>query len=252
MLIVIPAPLLRAQATAIIGTGAALIAGAAQLHGSGAAVPSVIGTGVLAAGAAQSHGVGGVATWNPSDKSTSATLSNGNLTMTSSGGAQGARSTISRTSGKLYFEVTFTCTAIGSATSSGCGIAASTATLTSLWAGTVAWCQLSNGHIWINNVDQGAGSAIGTPASGNTFCVAVDFTNLKIWFRLNNGNWNNSGSANPSTNVGGISISLFSGVAAFVSGSVQGIANFVTDTINCGSSAFSYPVPSGYSSWAAG
>src|SRR5690606_27738602 len=54
------------------------------------------------------HAVATYATWNPSDKSSLITLSNGNLTATRSGanGNRLVRATIARSTGKEYFEVT--------------------------------------------------------------------------------------------------------------------------------------------------
>src|SRR5690242_10283612 len=46
------------------------------------------------------------ATWNPADKGTGVTLSNGNLTIVGTGVSQNfARSTIGKSSGKWYWEV---------------------------------------------------------------------------------------------------------------------------------------------------
>jgi len=51
------------------------------------------------------------ATWNPSDKASGVTLSNGNLTATTNQGANtGVRSTIGKSTGKWYWEITGTST----------------------------------------------------------------------------------------------------------------------------------------------
>lgn len=65
------------------------------------------------------------ATWNPADKAALVTLSNGNLTAESSTtNWRSARSTISKTSGKWYWEITMT-----TGTEFYVGVARSTATL---------------------------------------------------------------------------------------------------------------------------
>ena len=81
------------------------------------------------------------ATWNPADKGVNVTLSNGNLTWTNSGGAGvGVRSTISKTTGKHYWETT-----ISAGTSTLFGIALGTASI-STYAGTAGqWLYSQNG-----------------------------------------------------------------------------------------------------------
>src|SRR4029077_824676 len=107
----------------------------------------------------------------------------------------------------------------------------------------------SNGAIWVNNAN--TGSAIGVISSGNVIGVALDMTGLLIWFRIApSGNWNGSGTANPATGVGGISISACFGAqaayAAFASTGSAGNGNAVT--ANFGDSAFTGAVPAGFAS----
>lgn len=60
-----------------------------------------------------------------------------------------------------------------------------------------------SGAIWASGV--ASGTVLGAIASGDRIGVCVDsFRNL-IWFRKNNGNWNNSASASPAHRIGGIS-----------------------------------------------
>src|SRR4029077_13475902 len=63
----------------------------------------------------------------------------------------------------------------------------------------------SPGNLLVDGVIQ-TGKGIGVPVSGDVIGVAVDFTNHLAWFRRNSGNWNNDGTANPATGVGGITI----------------------------------------------
>ena len=75
--------------------------------------------------------------------------------------------------------------------------------------------------------------------------MAIDFTALRVWFRRNNGTWNNGGSADPATGVGGIDVSsLFTGVAAYPSVFLG--ATSLNFTLNVGATAFAYAIPSGF------
>ena len=65
------------------------------------------------------------ATWNPSDKDASVTLSGGNLVASSTSASWAAvRSTISKSSGKWYWE--YTVTAIGNGHTQGIGNSSAT------------------------------------------------------------------------------------------------------------------------------
>jgi hypothetical protein len=103
------------------------------------------------------------------------------------------------------------------------------------------------GSIYFNGVSQGGG--VGAPGSGGIYCLAIDLVNARAWVRLNNGIWNNSGTANPATNVGGINISgLFPTNPAFAAMTTQQILSPLA-TVNFGLSAFSFAIPSGFVAW---
>jgi hypothetical protein len=69
--------------------------------------------------------------------------------------------------------------------------------------------------------------------------------NPAVWFRLNDGEWNGSPSADPATLTGGFDISSFIGpYLPFMSGST-GFGGNLTLTLNAGASSFSYTAPSG-------
>jgi hypothetical protein len=185
-------------------------------------------------------------TWNPSDKSANVALSNGNLTAqgtTTSDG--GVRSTAARSSGKFYFEITWSSNAGGGNT--GCGIATIAAVLSSVGASAAnAALVFVSGNIYVNGSNVGSITMASAPF---TICVAVDLPNSRIWFRSGNGNWNNSGTANPATNTGGLDISaLFPTNAAYALMSVNG-ATIPTYTANFGATAFAQAVPSGFSAF---
>jgi hypothetical protein len=183
-------------------------------------------------------------TWNPSDKSANVALSNGNLTAqgtTTSDG--GVRSTAPATPSKFYFEIVWSSNAGGGDT--GCGVATSTAVLSSIGVSAVgAALVFVSGNIYVN------GSNVGSIAMGSapfTICVAVDLVNSRIWFRSGSGNWNNSGTANPSTNTGGLNIAaLFPTNPAYAVMAVNG-STVPTYTANFGGTTFAQTVPSGFS-----
>ncbi len=181
---------------------------------------------------------GGVATWNPSDKDAGITLSGGNLTTTGSGGA---RTTASVSTGKAYWEIL--CNQISGENSvSGPGYTdAATSFATSRSNGIINCVFLPNG-----NINNGSGATVGAGfANGDTLCVAVDFGAKKSWFRKNGGNWNNSGSNDPTTGVGGVSFGNTGPYFALVNGS-DGSTSY---TANFGASSFSFTMPSGFTSW---
>jgi hypothetical protein len=84
-------------------------------------------------------------------------------------------------------------------------------------------------------------------------CIAVDLDNAKIWFRVGAGNWNNNGSANPATNVGGIDliVPLLAGAAMYLVWPAIGAGTTCTLVLYQLASDFTQAVPSGYSAWGA-
>ena len=84
--------------------------------------------------------------------------------------------------------------------------------------------------------------------SGNTVCVAADFDNNRVWFRVDNGPWgdeentNNAIGSNPYSLIGGSDISEFSGLNKYVT--IMLNANSIA-TIN----ALQYMPPVGFTPW---
>lgn len=141
--------------------------------------------------------------WNPADKNVDITLTADNLiaTRTADTGAPAAavRANQGVSSGKSYFEATPT---FGGEVSAGIGSAASSLAIrvgeqASSWGAVSNGLVLNGGGLVVN---------IGSYTSGTRICVALDLVNNRLWFRKDLGIWNNSGAANPSTNVGGIVI----------------------------------------------
>lgn len=136
-------------------------------------------------------------------------LSNGNATVTSVGHREGmwARSYgCASTSEKVYAKVGFSNSTSGAANYF---LTFSAGNLGLVNGSTSTGCiQLArSGTVSIN------GTTIGTAASNSTdgaqVEVAFDRVNNRIWFKVNGGNWNNSGSADPATNTGGFDTSTF-------------------------------------------
>jgi hypothetical protein len=196
-------------------------------------------------------------TWNPFDMLFSAvTLSNFNLTATGAGSASsnvGVRGTTGRTTGKYYVE--FTVAPGGANFSSSFNTAVGALTLAgdmANWVGGGALlgtgCFAQAGHIYVNGTSGTNQISGGIWLSGDIICMALDLVNQNVWYRRNNGTWNNSGTANPATNTGGITLgTVFTSAAAYpMCGFYQpGDKN----TANFGQSAFSFAVPSGFSAW---
>ena len=125
------------------------------------------------------------ATWNPSDKSTNTTLSNGNLTAKNTAGSNaynGVRSTLSKTSGKWYWEIKLD--AMGGDGAVNFGVITSSASIAaSEVAGQWMYIIGQGGYSWCNNVESG------TPAGGAVNDVvgfAYNADNATVDFYLNN------------------------------------------------------------------
>lgn len=88
-------------------------------------------------------------------------------------------------------------------------------------------------------------------ASGNRLSVAADLDALLVWFRTLSGNWNNNGSADPATGVGGIPLSpSLSGGGGYIFWPGMNSANNGS-AINMylNTADFIETVPAGYTSW---
>lgn len=85
---------------------------------------------------------------------------------------------------------------------------------------------------------------------GNTICVSVDIDNNLIYFKRDNGYWNNNSSANPSTQTGGIDITGLTTNKNFKpcvsSDASYTVSRIQTFTGNFSSNNFRYTPPSGF------
>jgi hypothetical protein len=213
----------------------------------------------LAKWVAQAGGIpnAGLVTGDPNNKSAGMSLSNGNLTFTSSAsaGTYGAFCTAPKTSGKRYFEVKLQQFETSGLTYTGIALASSSQGLTASMGAANNNSISYDSHSW--NIVYGGSNqgTIGQPAANDIICVAVDISNALCWMRRNAGNWNNNASANPATGAQGINISTLvkqlknSSVAVypFVQMSVGSASDILV--ANFGSSAFAQTVPNGFSAW---
>lgn len=176
--------------------------------------------------------------WNSADKAASVTLSSSDLVATTSGSDGNVRATISKSSGKWYFEATIT--TLGNR--SMLGLATSAFSLTASGTDATAW------WYWFANGAAEHGGAVdqtggGTGANGNVIGVAVDFTGGKIYYAINN-TWQFS--ADP---VAGTNGQTFTGGTVFPICGTRPATNPVW-TLPDPSGSLTYTPPTGYSRWA--
>src|SRR4249919_981653 len=178
-------------------------------------------------------------TFNTADR-LNVTLTNGNLTATTTGsGNNGVRTIDNHTAGRYYFE--FTCTTWGPATA--VGFANAAASLSTVNTTSTAACYVikSVGNISFNGSISGI--ALGARANGDIIGVALDTTAALAWFRVcPAGNWNGNAGFGPGGS-GGINISA---ISTPLYGLFCGNGNSLVVTANFGDTAFTGAVPSGF------
>ena len=146
--------------------------------------------------------------WSATDKGAGIVLSNNNLTAgisTTLGADQTGRGTTSYSTGKYYFEITRTIEG-GGAETGFANASASTATWLSNSANGLT--VNDSGSVYTNNV---LVATVASSTTGDTLRFYLDLTNRTFWVTVNGGLPNNSGTANPDTNTGGISFSGLTG-----------------------------------------
>jgi hypothetical protein len=195
------------------------------------------------------------ATFDPATASL-VTLSGGNLVATNTGGSvnnQGARVAAAggKSSGKYYFEMTFTNLANTGFNINTCvGITMAGSTYAQVCqTGALAAVVYQLGSVSINAMSP-AFASFPQFASGDVVGVAVDLdaSPRRIWFRKGAaGLWNNSGASNPSTPSTGADISVLTGPLVPICGfnGASGINGNIT-TANFGGTAFVGAAPSGF------
>lgn len=186
------------------------------------------------------------------------TLSSGNLTVnqhdTSNIYYVSARSTHSNSSGKFYCEFVYVTPLFFQGTQAiGLCNASFALTGTNDVGGNGLGRDLNSigfydaGGVEINNTTV---HTIQTFTQSDVLQMAVDLTNKLIWFNVNNGNWNNSGAANPATGVGGFSLSTLNAGPYFAGISQWAYTSSNAMTVNFGAfGGYAYTPPSGFGNW---
>lgn len=192
------------------------------------------------------------ATWSGTDKYSTVTISGNELTTTlSSGGGAAyfnAKGSRSLNSGKYYFE--YVPKVQGSADTIGMGLCEANFQLgndASFWVGSGTGGAESIGIFSASGVVlNSVGQAALTWSVNDVIRIAVDITGRLAWFRVNTGNWNNNGSADPATGVGGIDISSLAG-PIYPATSLWSTNDQVAAAFNEGETT--YTPPTGFSYW---
>lgn len=187
--------------------------------------------------------------WDPAKTNAAITLSN--LNLTTSGGANNYSSygaVKSTLTGKKYLESFINVT--GGNLNMVFGIA--NGTFGYVTNGNYVGVDINSfgyfaktGQIFLNSAQ--IGPTIQTIGGvGVTICQAFDFDNLKAWFRIDAGNWNNAaiGSQDPANNIGGASFSTMAAGPYFAAGTqYDSPADQITATF---AASFAFPVPAGF------
>lgn len=187
-------------------------------------------------------------TWNPSDKSTNVTLSNGNLTATGSE-ASGiyfwSRSTTSKNSGKHYLESTVGSFG-GGAPSGGFAAALGTALVGSnlndyLGQAANTSAYYDDGSVYVNNA---VVATLAAYVNGDVIGLALDLDAGKGWYSKNGV----FASGNPAAGTGAhftftAGTTLYAGFTLHIESPADQI------TTNFGATAFNASPPSGFIAW---
>ena len=115
---------------------------------------------------------------------------------------------------------------------------------TSLTSGIDRIGYLPSGAVQVNGVTL---QTISAYAAGNRIDMAINPLNRLVWFRVSGGNWNNSGTADPATDTGGIDYSsALTGGGTLVPAVYASLTGTVWD-VTSDAALFAGVPPSGYS-----
>ncbi|WP_374576116.1 hypothetical protein [Phenylobacterium sp.] len=179
-------------------------------------------------------------TWNPSDKSSGAHLSNGDLTAVLDAFLDYARATTAL-SGKTYWEVLVS----AGASEAAVGLMPLGSTDFNNYG---SWIY-ADGTIYLAGLYGSTVSYGSSLANGVIVRLAVDWDNLLFWVKVGTGTWNGSAGADPAAGTGGFDVS-----AATIAGSpsapvvTTGSSANTTCTARFASADWTYSAPSGFSS----
>jgi hypothetical protein len=188
------------------------------------------------------------ATWDSGNKFqiTLTTTNSSNDTATNSVGPGNFGVVLGNTShpsGKFYLEAT----AISPSGGWGIGVANATQTIgaTTMGSGVNNEGGGGNGTIVYNTGSPGnyAGGAL---SNGDIVGMAIDIGAKLGWWRVNGGNWNASGAANPATGAGGYDLSGITGDLYFFG---ESQSNVTSVALNTGAASYSQTPPSGFGNW---
>jgi hypothetical protein len=177
-------------------------------------------------------------TWDFTFKDSSITLSNGNFTAAGTATNGATRATISRSSGKYYFEVLKESSGGGIGPSIGVGTS-SMATNAQIGDSSTSWGLIQDGRKYHSGIPASLASAI---ANGDVVMIAIDLDAGLLWWGKN-GTWFASG--DPGAGTG----SHYSGVTGTIYPALSpgGTGGQATGRFSSGS--FSHTPPSGFSAW---
>jgi hypothetical protein len=167
------------------------------------------------------------------------------LTVTSNAVGGNAGSIHWATSGKMFFSAT--ANTLGTQTSfTGLSLNNATGQANDGSTGTNGVLIAGSGRIVFNNTTLGLYKA-SSLVTGDVVDVAYDATAQLVWARVNGGNWNNSGTANPATGTGGYSAPITSTGKFFAAVKMPAVSD--QWTFNFGDTAYTYAAPAGFNNY---
>ena len=182
------------------------------------------------------------ATWNPADKASGIALSNGNLSATGNGSSvyKNVRATTFKGAGKWYFEWTKT---------GGINAAIGVADASQSFDTQLSYSASASAGTWDYGEIRANAVSIGAPGwvVGDVIGVSIDCNARLLWLARNGTSLHGG---NPATGTGGLDVSGLAG-AVYPMFGTHSVSGDGAGTVNFGTSAFAYPVPAGFSAWAA-
>jgi hypothetical protein len=193
-------------------------------------------------------GGGGTTTFDPSNTGNTITLSGGNLTITANGSGtySFSRSITSHSTGKLFASFLINTSNGFASYSNGIGFVNSSESLNVFLGGVDinGFGYWDDSHGYINNVSLLTDA---TFTNGDVIDQALDIGGGLVWIRKNGGNWNGSGTANPATGAGGVSISSAGSAPYFAAACIHNAVASIT--ANFGATSYTYAAPAGFGNW---
>lgn len=183
--------------------------------------------------------------WDPNK--TAELLSNNNLTATLVVGGKGY-GVVGASTGKKYWEMRVDIGDPNTSILPGAGIGIPPYAAVDLGNDSnesIGW--QGNGIIRRNS---GNIATIQTFTTTDICCIALDIDNNKIWFRTNNGNWNNDilANQNPATNTGGFDTSALTPLPLYPAFGLNS-AGGDQITANFGATPYAQTPPAGFGNW---